>query len=144
MPKLAFFDLKDRPATADDINRRWRALELSPVAVDGVLIDCDPDSERRMADAVDHWGELGVSALNWRMADNAHRELSRSQLQATLAGMRRARAVRSAKLFKEVQSLKEQGATLRQLINWKGDDDEDFSDMRSPGVGSSSPGVRNN
>lgn len=90
---------KRKPVTREQIRRKRESLEQAPVWVNGFLVDCDAESERRMNDVIDSWHDLQHTLVGnyvqWRMADNVIEGLSRSDLIDLLRGMRTARALRT-------------------------------------------------
>lgn len=95
--------------------RRWLSqavnpvrdrLEAAPVRVDGYLIDIDERAEKRMADALGLWSELGFQGIPWVLADNSELIITKPQLQRFYDEGRRLRAIRSLQLHAESRALK--------------------------------------
>jgi (p)ppGpp synthase/HD superfamily hydrolase len=86
-------------------------MEQRPISVTIPLgtfnVDCDTISETRMSNAIAVWSELGVSTINWTMADNSFHALSLSDLTHLRDNMIVARGLRSLTLHQYAAGLKE-------------------------------------
>ena len=123
-------DPLDRIVTSDEINARQIELELSPIEVFGMVLQCDDRSEKFMRDAIDTWDaralEPGVfeeagppgnthRVIFWKSALNEFTPITKDQLVAIYGQMKVNRAVRAQKIWARAQQFKTTPTTLRTL-----------------------------
>lgn len=119
MPKLPQHDPLAVPANYQEITQLRNALEAAPVLVEGVLVDIDERSEKRMQKAIDYWNDLGVQSIDWILADDTTLTVTRQELIVLLASARRARALRGMQLHQAARTFKADPTTTRRdLANW--------------------------
>lgn len=123
----------DRLATNEEINAKRAELEVSPILVNGIKLDCDERSEIRMRDAIAYWDsriiEPGVfeerklqngqkyNVIIWTLADNSSVELTKADLAHVFNEMLIARTNRAAVLFARARKYKTNGITVRHLMD---------------------------
>ncbi len=120
MPRLAPYDqLAETLATRADINRRRAELETAPIRIGDYWLECDPQSERRMLEAIDVFEDLGVNTLAWTMADNRTVPLNRTELRELYRHLKKSRAQRSMTLHRKAQAFKARlpEVTLRDVMS---------------------------
>jgi Domain of unknown function (DUF4376) len=124
-------DPLDRIVTSEEVNQRQLELELAPIDVFGVVIQCDDRSEKFMRDALDTWDVRGIEpgvfedvglpgaevrVIYWKSASNELTPVTKEQLQALYTQMRINRAVRAQKIWARAQQFKNALPTYRTLI----------------------------
>ena len=86
--------------------------EVAPISVTTsigtVLVDCDALSMTRMQDAIMVWDALDAETVDWTMADNSVKKVTKAELQELYDATYAARAVRAAKLHAYAAGLKAQ------------------------------------
>lgn len=90
----------------EKINALRDQLEIAPVLVGIYTVDAHEKADKRMADALDYWNDLGQTTIDWTMADNSVATLTRAELQTLYAGMKRARTIRGLQLHQHARTLK--------------------------------------
>lgn len=120
MPKLQQYDPLNTPASSDEIRAAWlEIMELPVTAGDGKVFQYDLVSERLMKSAVDGWDVAGITTLNWRLNDNTTVTVDKTQLQSYIDQLEIARTLRGFVLDAEYVAFKSNGATKRELANWR-------------------------
>ncbi|MEW5251057.1 DUF4376 domain-containing protein [Microbulbifer sp. 2201CG32-9] len=119
MPRLPEYDPLDVPATRQQVNDWRRDQEEAPLLVDGFFLDVDRESLHRMELRLNHWDQMGTASVAWMTAENHQLWLAQNDLRKLYDNALVEKSRRSAALHKAAQQFKRDGATLRQLREWK-------------------------
>ena len=96
------------------INAIRDQLEVAPIEITysglfgstTIALDCDERSELRMRDTIDNWLSLGVSTIDWVLADNSTEQVSLPGLSSVFSKMIEARTQRALALHNYARGLK--------------------------------------
>lgn len=109
-------------ADAKYINSIRDQLEQSPIKIEGHVYDADEKADKRMREVLQTWDALGLTSVDWTLADNSVVTLTKKELQSVYEQIQVARADRGLRLHKKAREFKEQSPspTMRdvQPENW--------------------------
>lgn len=112
-------DPLDAPASDEHINSVWRELMQYPVAAnDGRVFDFERDSREIMLGAIKALTHTGGTE-QWRLHDNTTVEVDAAQLQTYYDELELNQALRGVQLNQEYVQLRTEGATLRDVREWR-------------------------
>lgn len=124
MPSLGSHDpLAAIQVSRERITEVRDQMEVAPVEVQGLTVDCREKDEKRMVDTLDQWDLVAPEGtISWVLANDEVQAFTKTELQSLLDGLRQVRAVRSAKLHTRARELKGRlpDVTERDLVgyNW--------------------------
>lgn len=111
-------DPLDEPAHPDKIKETWKEILQLPLIVNGHAFQFDRDSRELMQFAI-----LGLQTsggeINWRLDDNSTISVDAVALQNYYDELSAAVALRGLAVDNEYVAFKANGATVRQLIEWR-------------------------
>ena len=121
MTKFTYNPKSETIANSKDFDRYRREIENLPVTCDdGSIFDCDNDSIEDLQRSIDYWNDRDKSELDWKLKDNRIIKMDRSGIQNYFNEIKRKKAIRSFRVFDEMQALKlNPNTTLQDLENWK-------------------------
>lgn len=112
-------DPLDAPASDEHINSVWRELMQNPVAAnDGRVFDFERDSREIMLGAIKALSHAGGTE-QWRLYDNTTVEVDAAELQAYYDELVLNQALRGVQLNQEYVQFRAEGATLREIREWR-------------------------
>lgn len=119
MPRLPKHDPLDVPATRAEINE-WRyQKERAQVQVDYYTYDADPESLRRMW-LVATFHNWDAAPVEWKLANNDTLVFTKKErFDRVRALLEKATYENMKAVHEAAQRFKQQGATKRQLKDWK-------------------------
>lgn len=102
----------NKPATWDDIRHQRDQREQASLSVNGLLVDANEISVKRIELAIEQFDDLPTlddqGRLTWKMADNSLVPLYLPELRDLLAGIKRGLAIRAARLHVIAEQLRAQ------------------------------------
>ena len=109
----------DSWADKEIIRANWKEIMQFPVAADdGKVFDFDRDSRDLIAGAIRALTLTGGTA-NWRLFDNTTVTVDAAQLQSYQQQLLNNQALRGPVVDAEYLNFKANGATLRDIENWR-------------------------
>ncbi len=121
MPTVTYDPLATRVASKKEIKEARITIEYMPIkCADGNTFDADHESEQRIKSAINNWAALGVTDIDWRLADNTLLTVDLAQLQAYWVEVQEKRALRGFAVYPEYLTyVADPTTTLRDLEDWK-------------------------
>ena len=120
MPQLSQYDPLDVAATDAEIRAMWLEILQMPVAAnDGKVFQFDLNSERLMKKSLIGWDAASITTMDWRLNDNTEVNVTKAQLQTYFDELELNGVIRGYGVDLEFVAHKANGATKRDLVNWK-------------------------